>query len=206
MNYLITNSNKKIYIRLNDKGCPETCVKEKAQRFESSKAKNILDNLPKTLKKFHFKLQAVSDECMSVLIDNNEEENKNVLVSSCYTVPESVTEWVDRVKNCNDLAKDAQKRKNELIDALSNVDRDLSNCLHKIELTKWKNGCDGYKEYKLVKNILEKRRNIKDELTIVQSILESNLQSMASDRIEKVMDRLKNRIFSIREVSDYDDL
>ena len=86
------------------------------------------------------------------------------------------------------------------------MDKDLSNCLHLIELTKWKNGCDGYKEYKSIKNILEKRRNIKDELTIVQSILESNLESMATNRVEKVVSRLCNRVFNMREVEDYDNL
>lgn len=202
MDYIITNPNKKIYIRLDDKGHPETCVKQNAQKFESSKAKNILDNLPKTLKKFHFKIQAIPGEIVHI----EQEEKEEKLVSTYYTIPVQVKQWVERVKNCNDLAKDADKRKGELIDALSNVDKELSNCLHIIELTKWKNGCDGYKEYKTVKNILERRRCIKDELTVVQSILESNLQSMASDRIEKVVNRLGNRIFNVREVKDYDAL
>lgn len=205
MDYVITNSNKKIYIRLNDKGCPETCVRQKAQRFESSKAKNILDNLPKTMKKFHFKLQVASDDYVSTL-SSGEAQSEEVIISTYYTVSESVIKWVDRVKNCNDLARDAKNRKSELVCALSNVDKELSNCLHEIELTKWKNGCSGYKEYKAVKNILEKRRRIKDELIVIQSILESNLQSIAADRIEKVVERLGNRIFNIREVKDYDDL
>lgn len=206
MDYLITNSSKNLYIRLDDKGHPVTCVKSLAQRFESSKAKNVLDNLPKTLKNFHFKIKAVP-EVETVVVhkdDDNNEERDKVLISTCYMIPKRVNQWVERVKNCNDLAKDADKRKGELIEALSNVDKDLSNCLHKIELTKWKNGCDGYKEYKAVKSILERRRGIKDELTVVQSILESNLQSMASDRIEKVVKRLENRVFNIREVQNYD--
>lgn len=203
MDYVITNPNKKIYIRLDSSGHPETCIKQNAQKFEYSKAKNILHNLPKTLKKFHFKVQAVNGE-----IINNEQEERDckeqIFISTYYIVPDCVNRWVDRVKDCNGLAKDAAERKNVLIDALSNVDKELSNCLHIIELTKWKNGCDGYKEYKTVKNILERRRCIKDELTVVQSILESNLQSMASDRIEKVVNRLGNRVFNIREVKDYD--
>lgn len=199
LDYIIANPNKKIYIKLDDKGCPETCVKQNAQKFESSKAKNILDNLPKTLKKFHFKIQAIPE-------DIEQEEKREKLVSTYYTIPDQVKQWVERVKNCNDLARDANKRKEELIDALSNVDKELSNCLHKIELTKWKNGCDGYKEYKNVKNILERRRCIKDELIVVQSILESNLKSMATDKIEMVVNRLGNRIFNMREVKDYDTL
>ena len=87
---------------------------------------------------------------------------------------------------------------------MSNVDKDLSNSLHEIELTNWKNGCEGYKEYKSVKIILEKRRAVKDELTVVQSILDSKLESIATNRIEKIVNGLSNRTFSVREVCDYD--
>ncbi len=200
MDYVITNPGKKLYIKLDKNGFPETCTKQMAQRFESSKARNILDNLPKTLKKFHFKVLPLPDE----IVHKEEDKKEEILLSTYYTVSDSVNMWVERVKSCNDLAKDALQRKQELIRLLSNIDKELSNCLHKIELTKWKNGCDGYKEYKSVKTILEKRRIIKDELTVVQSILSANLESMATNRVEQVVDRLTNRIFEIREVENYD--
>lgn len=210
MDYIITNPSKKLYIRLGKNGVPETCPKEMLQRFEHSKAKNILDHLPKTMKKFHFKVVPIPDEIVhrekSVEEGKNKRREEKVIINTYYSVPDEINRWVERVKNCNDLANDASKRKDELIQALSNADKDLSNCLHKIELTKWKNGCEGYKEYKAVKNILEKRRKIKDELTVCQSILECNLESMASNRIEKVVNRLSNRVFEIREVEDYSDL
>ena len=59
------------------------------------------------------------------------------------------------------------------------------------ELEKWKDGCTGYKEYKSVKLILEKRRTIKDELIVVTSILDSSLESIAADRIEKIVGNLE---------------
>lgn len=206
MDYVITNPNKKIYIRLNANGSPETCVEQAAQRFERSKAKNILDNLPKTMKKFNFKVVAIPDKIADTKETEKEDIKKDIIVNESYVVPDTVAQWVERVKNCNGLAKDAAKRKEELIQALSNADRDLSNCLHKIELEKWKNGCDGYKEYKNSKIILKKRRDIKDELSVVQSILSSNLESLATDRIEKVVKSLSERVFSVREVENYDNL
>lgn len=39
MDYMITNQDKKIYIRLNGNGTPETCVKSAAQKFTDAKAK-----------------------------------------------------------------------------------------------------------------------------------------------------------------------
>lgn len=202
MDYVITNSTNKVYIRLDHNGSPVTCTRKNAQIFECSKARNIVDHLPKRMKRYHFRAEAVPE----IVHTPKEEKVKEVIVSTCYTTPDSVKKWVDRVKDYNELAKDASKRKEELVNMLSNVDKELSNCLHKIELTTWKNGCDGYKEYKAVKMVLEKRRIIKDELSIVQSILESNLESISLNRIEDVVNRLSARVFSIREVKAYDDL
>ena len=114
MDYVIVNANKNVYIRLNDKGSPETCTKQAAQKFEKSKAKNILDNLPRSLKRFHFKIQVVPEE----IIHKKEQKKEEIIVDTCYTIPQSVNRWVERCKTCNDLAEDESKRTGELIQAL----------------------------------------------------------------------------------------
>lgn len=206
MNYIITNPNKKVYIRLSKNGSPITCTRPQAQHFDKEKAQNIVKCLPKTFKKFHFCIEAVQEEIVDNEIIHKADEVKEVIVNANYTVPEVVVQWIDKVKTCNNLAKDAVKRKAELVQALSNIEKDLSNCLHIIELTKWKNGCDGYKEYKAVKTVLERRRIVKDELSVVDSILTSNLESIATNRIEEVVERLSNRQFNVREVENYENL
>ena len=87
---------------------------------------------------------------------------------------------------------------------LANVDRELSNCMHQIELEKWKSGCDGYKLYKLEKEILEKRRQIKDELVIIQSVLDNTKCTIGIKNIEKTFNRLGTRRFEIRIIEDDD--
>lgn len=124
---------------------------------------------------------------------------KATIKNENYIVPNTVTSWMDRIEKCNSLVIDAKNRKDELFEQLSDIDKDLSNCLHIIEMTKWKNGCDGYKEYKKIKQILEKRRTIKDELSVVQSISRCNIEHFSVDH---VVDRLKNRDFTIRETDD----
>ncbi len=147
LDYLITNPNKTVYIRLNENGTPETCVKKVEQRFENSKARNILDNLPKTLKRFHFRIVPIPD-VIAYGQEEVKEEAKERIINTYYTISDSVTQWVDRVKNCKDLAKDAAKRKEELVQALTNADKALSNCLHKIELTK----CGGETKHNLLRD------------------------------------------------------
>lgn len=219
LDYVITNHSRKIFIRLGDGGTPETCSKNQCQHFTQKKANNVLRSLPKTMKKFHFiaiKMPLPFDQdkcdqqksCKNTYHESDHEYKNNIKCKTFkkeYAVPIEVETWLDKMKSCNGLAKEALSRKGELLYQLSNVDRELSNCLHEIELCKNMNACNGYKEYRRIKIILEKRRVIKDELIVVKSILSSNLQSIGSDRIHKVIDGLGNRKFTIRDV-DLDEI
>ena len=193
VDYVITNPQKTVFIRT-ENGSPVTCSKPNRQRFEYSKACNILSHLPRSMHKFHFKVEPIPE------IREPKTIKEKKYIKKPYIVSEEVQGWLDRVKQCNGLAKDAASRKSELISQLSNVDRELSNCLHEIELSGNMNACNGYKEYRRAKYILERRRVIKDELSVVDSILTSNLQSIAMDRVQKVVDGLSKRRFTIRDV------
>lgn len=207
VDYMIVNPQKTLYIRT-ENGQPVTCSKQNRQRFEYSKACNLLSHLPKKLHKFHFRVEAIAEIGVSPPSTSSpvkHEQTTPKYIKTPYEVPNEVQGWLDRVKECNGLAKDAASRKSELLSQLSNVDKELSNCLHEIELTGNMNACDGYKEYKRAKTILKRRRIIKDELSVVDSILTSNLQSMATDRIQKVVNGLGKRRFVIRDV-DLDEI
>lgn len=207
VDYMIVNPQKTLYIRT-ENGQPVTCSKQNRQRFEYSKACNLLSHLPKKLHKFHFRVEAIPEIGVSPPSTSSpvkHEQTTPKYIKTPYEVSNEVQGWLDRVKECNGLAKDAASRKSELLSQLSNVDKELSNCLHEIELTGNMNACDGYKEYKRAKTILKRRRIIKDELSVVDSILTSNLQSMATDRIQKVVNGLGKRRFVIRDV-DLDEI
>lgn len=198
MDYVIANPNKKVFIRLGKGGSFETCTKGMAAHFEEEKAKNVLKNLPKTLRKFNFSIYGdynVSDLASS---EPNADEDR-VIFNAAYKKSDSVVFWIEKMKEFQEFSDKALKRKSQLVQDLSNADKEVSNCLHKIELTNWKNGCDGYKEYKSLKTILEKRRKIKDELIIVGSILNSNLDKVEAEDFEKTVDWLNHRVFKIRK-------
>ena len=71
MDYVITNPTKKLFIRLNKNGAPETCGEQMAQRFESSKARNIVDHLPKTMTKFNFVVEPIPELISAVGLINS---------------------------------------------------------------------------------------------------------------------------------------
>ena len=199
LDYVIRN-NKNVYIRLGDKGKPVTCVESAKMTFEHSKALNILDNLPKTLKKLNFKVEAIPD----IEQKNKTTQVEKTVIHKEYTPPESVTRWIEKFGVCDDVIQEARDRKEELIAALSNTDKELSNTLHKIELGKSKNACEGFKEYKELKSILDKRRNIKDELMIISSVLHMDFKSFDGEIISKAVAGLAKRKFTMRFVEEDD--
>lgn len=207
MNYVVTND--KLYIRLSSDGSPVTCSKRNAQVFEKDKADNILKNLPKVLKNFRFKVKPVPQSEQEVpqnktKTDNVQSEEKKYIRKDSYIPCDKVVQWIEKSRQCSEFVEDATRRRAVLHKKLANVDRELSNCMHQIELEKWKSGCDGYKLYKLEKEILEKRRQIKDELVIIQSVLDNTKCTIGIKNIEKTFNRLGTRRFEIRIIEDDD--
>ena len=199
MDYVITN-NKKIYIKLDKNGTPQTCSKSLAQRFSYNKAMNILDHIPKQMKKFHFSVKAIPEipEKKEKNIETKEKQDKKVLKKENYVLSESISNWIEKLKFCDDIINEIKERKEKLCIALSNVDKELNNELHKIELEKSKNACEGYYEYKRIKIILEHRREIKDELLVISHVLQSDYTYLQKESVEKVVNGLAKRSYKFR--------
>lgn len=205
---LITNPNKKVYLRTEKNGKLVTCAKKQAQKFEYSKAKNIVKHIPKALSKFHFKVEPLYEKINNTKQEEKEEEPEKVVINDRYIVPNAVTQWVNKVNNtsCYKLASEAEDRCTELHIALRDANKEVMNCLHRIELTPWKNACAGYCDYKSLKTVLEKRRKIKDELVIVNEILKSNMKHIASRHLDSVVKDLENRVYIIRDVEEFNNI
>lgn len=202
MDYVIANPSKKVFIRLGKGGAFETCTKSMATHFEEEKAKNVLKNLPKTLRKFNLSIFGNYNVTNLNSAEPNVDED-HMIFNAAYKKSDSTVFWINKMKEIQEFSDKALERKSQLVKDLSDADREVSNCLHKIELTNWKNGCDGYKEYRTLKTVLERRRKIKDELIIVGSILNSHLDEIEVEEFEKTVDWLNNRVFKVRETQDY---
>lgn len=199
MEYVIKN-NKELYIRINEEGRPVTCSEADKTLLTYQKAKNIISSLPKKLKKFNFKVEAILD--VPTRKDKNENRKDLVTLHKEYEVSDEIVQWVNKFGICDDILQEAQKRKDELNNILSNTDKELSNELHKIELEKSKNACDGFKVYKKIKAILENRRRTKDELLIVSNVLRMDFRNLNREVINKAVLGLASRKFTMRVVDD----
>lgn len=67
--YAIYN-DEKIYLKLNDNGYPIVCSESEKHVFEYSKAKNIVDNLPRALKKLNFRVVVIMSNKEQQILDD----------------------------------------------------------------------------------------------------------------------------------------
>lgn len=196
MDYCIKN-NKNVYIKLNDNGTPITCVASVKGTFEYSKAKNILGCLPKTLRRLNFQVEAIPD------IPPKDEivVEKKTIQKEDYILSEDIIRWVDKFGICADILNEAKNREKELIATLENVDKEFLNILHSIEMEKPKDMYGGWQQYKCIRNNRERRRNVKDELMIVENVLrEINPDCLQRERVQKAIDGLLGRKYTFRIV------
>lgn len=198
MDYVIRNKNT--YIKLDTNGTPTTCSKHEARRFEYSKARNVIEMLPKTLRKFHFKLEAVPEITPLEKEGSKPKDNKpKKVIQEPKDIPDTVMRWVTKVESLNGLAQEASDRIKTLEEEYIHIERKELDVLHEIELSRKVNACDGYKKFRELKEILEKRREIKDEKLVVSILLESNIGQLAAVDFRRRVDGLKTRTYAYRE-------
>ena len=199
MDYVIKN-DRNLYIRLNKQGLPVACGQSNKGLFTNDKARNIVDNLPKHLKKLRFKVEAIPD-----IVNPKVVETPKVLVKDVYKQAIGISAWLNKFGEYSKTIDEAKARKEDLLLSLSNVDRKLSNELHKIELEAWKNACSGYFEYKEIKCITEERRKIKDELFVLNCILDTDCKNLTLNKLDTLSNKLASRKFVYRIVEDEND-
>lgn len=199
MKYVIKN-HKNLYIRLNDTGVPETCTEHEKILFEYSKANNIVKNLPKTLRKLKFRVEAIPD--INLNVDREKSLKKKVIHSENYIIPDQVIQWVEKFGICDDILKGAQKRKEELNKELSEIDKDFVNIIHEIEFEGKVDLYKGWQERNRVKENREKRRRIKDELLVISSVLKIDFRNLDKNTINKIVAGLAKRKFTFRIVEE----
>ena len=172
-----------------------TCVESVKGIFEYSKARNILDNIPKTLKRLNFKLEAIPEIPQKV-------ENHKAIATNAYVPSENVTRWINKLGQLEDVLNEVDDRNDELNGELSDVDLKLQDILHTIELS---DKCDMYKSWQMINEIRDlrkQRREIKDEKLVLSGIKSQGITYLNRKSIQKCVDGLRNRKYIIRIVEE----
>ena len=199
--YIITDGTRWIMRDRKGKYVPTSC-EALADVYSNKQANSIFQNqLSKALKScFHLEKIDKPPELVKQITQEETQENTEKV-----SIAENIQYWVDKVSGLNGLVSEALHRKDELVDQLSTVDKEICDILHYIEFCNL-NAAQGYKAYKMIKERRIKRRSIKNELDVLSIILSKKISETATDEIEKTLAGMDKREYEPRvmtELFDY---
>jgi len=193
--YVITDSAKKVWVCKDKSSYTLSTDPNKAHIFENQKAATTAlgNSLPKIVKSKVSEVKAVKlqvcDDSQPVKVINNQEIAENEASKYIISV-------------LSDAVSKLSAKHTSLTDKLSTYDRQRTDIEHYIEFNAGKlNACDGYKAYKLLQDVLIKRRKVKDELQIVQVALDRIAAPEELSQIDRTIKELEARTYKPRELT-----
>lgn len=199
--YVITDGSRFIYKNHKNQYVPIT-NEVLADKFSKKQADRIYNNsLSKALKSvFHIQKVDKPPENIKQVTKSDLENNTEKIVGA-----ENIQKWLEKIEDLNGLINDVLKRKEELNRQLSEVDKELSDIDHYIEFTNL-NAAQGYKACKMRKDRRIRRRSIKNELAVLEVILNKKISESFSDEITKVVQNMDKRTYEPRILKELFDL
>lgn len=199
--YIITDGSRFIYRNHFGKYVP-TPSEAMADTYTKKQAEGICKcQLPKGLRGiFHMEKYDIPPENVKQVSRNDFINNTEKAMDT-----ENIQYWLEKLSGLNGIGNEAVKRKEELCEQLSEVDKELSDINHYIEFCKL-NAAQGFKAYKMIKERRVQRRRIKNELVVVETILEKKIGESITEEVKKVIQRLDKRTYSPRILDELFDL
>lgn len=199
--YIITDGSRFIYQNYSGKFVP-TSSEAMADIYTKKQAEGIYKNsLPKALKTIFYveKYDCPPDSVKQV----NQRDLKNN--TEKVMVADNIQVWLDKINDMNGLVNDAKERKGILEKQLQKLEDEKLDIEHYIEFQNL-NAAQGYKASKELKICRVKRRSVKNELAVIDIILELQMKKMVSSRIYQKIEELDKRTYKPRVRTDLFDL
>ena len=147
------------------------------------------------MKKYDAPPKCVKQVSQYDLINNTEK----VMVS------DNIQIWIEKIDDMNGLVKEAKKRKEVLEKQLRDLEDEKLDIEHYIEFQNL-NAAQGYKASRELKNCRVKRRSVKNELMVINIILDQKVKEMVSNEVYQRIKGLDKRTYSPRIRTDLFDL
>lgn len=199
--YVITDGTRFIFKNHSGKFVPITS-EAMADIFTRRQAEGIYKNsLPKALKSiFHIEKYDEPHE-------NIKQVRQNDLVNNTEKVmmADNIQIWLNKINDMNGLVEEAKKRKEILEKQLHDLEDERLDIEHYIEFQNL-NAAQGYKASKELKICRVKRRTVKNELFVINIILELQMKEIVSSEIYQRIKGLDNRTYKPRIRMDLFDL
>lgn len=104
----------------------------------------------------------------------------------------NINNWLKKLHSCNGIKEEARERMEYLYKKLSLIDQAQDVFLHVIESNEHPNASMAYKERMKLSEIRRKRRQIKNELAVIQMIISHNTSSKLYERMVAVSESIQN--------------
>lgn len=198
--YILANGNG-YYIRKDEYSKKFVPVKNKAfaeKWYQRSKAVNILKNaLPKAIRGSYKVVEICLEE--KKCNESNSSQSK-CLLEECSS-DDQLDKWSSGIQDMAEFILDAEKRKEDLNHALSNIDREITDINHYIEFGKF-NAYQGWKAFDMLQNRLRKRRKIKDEMCVLQQLGDCKISSSMLINIRNAIRDMSDRQYTPRALPE----
>ena len=175
-----------------------------AERFEQRcKATNVLKNAIGKNIRSKYKVVDIEEETAPIRqtvreVNSSSSKDQVVKIIASEKPAESQTEkWVSGAETLTEFVMDAEKRKEELVGLLSEVDKEITDINHYIEFGRF-NAYQGWLAFTMLQNRLRKRRKIKDELSVINQLGECKITSDMMIDIKNAIAELGNRKYAPR--------
>lgn len=222
MSYLIrcgdqyVHFDRKSKIKLGPKVCAKTFEEQKAKNLIKNPPNNLrkykfeIEPLVEEKTECEIKqeqiLQRASEHakktgCYTELKENLIEEAKPEVKQEIKIENKPITKedysnnidnWLKKLHSCNGIKEEARNRMEYLYKKLSLIDQAQDVFLHVIENNEHPNASMAYKERMKLSEIRKKRRQIKNELAVVQMIISHNTSSKLYERMVTVSESIQN--------------
>lgn len=158
-----------------------------------AKATNVLKMMPRTLLNLKdWTILPVPEG--SDYSDNDGASVKNYEFISLDTIVSDMTKFTETAEMYAKYSKTINKQ-------LAEVELEIEDLYHYIEFSSF-NAAQGYKAYKMLKERLVKRRELKDGIILLDSIQEKNMLTCSVDNINNVVSKLDSRSYRPRVLKE----
>lgn len=193
-NYYITDGQR--FIWKNNRGkYTVTHGEMMADRYTLAEAESIFNNqLPKWMRTSFRVEKIVSADTKEVKALSKSDIHKN---TEKVMDMEYVSKWLERLESLNGLAEEASTRRERLRGEQSLVDGQIQDELHYIEFAK----CNAYQawvSWKRLQILRQQRRSIKNELEVLDIILEKKVGQVVAEDIRKQIEGMDHRTYTPR--------
>jgi hypothetical protein len=183
-NKLYCISNGKVYLT---PGSQTTCSLKAAGKWSHDKASNVLKAAQSANKFKWLGFQMVE-------ADKQTETNPSTVINS-------KTPLIEKLKNLATNSEELKQYNDLLSEKHKHVEKEICDIYHYIEFTKF-NAAQGYNACKMLKERLERRRQIKDEQSLINHFHSVGILDCNNNEINKACLELESREYHSRTLHE----